>query len=316
MAAGVRSRVRCWCFTMNNPGIFRPEFDEETMNYLVFQMEEGESGTPHLQGYIQMKKQMVLSGMKALWNQGEHWEVSRGTPAEASAYCKKVDSRVDGPWEFGTMSGSGKRNDLSLIATELRTRSLADVFGDHPDEAIRYGKGMRYFRQTVLAEQRGHEWREPKILVYWGDSGAGKSRRARLYDPDLYNVPVHEGGTTWFDGYENQQTILFDDFAGGMKYTQMLRFLDGYSLQVQNKGGFITLNHTMVIITSNKPPEAWYSQSVQGEAEALLRRIYEFGNVIRFRKMCVGDTVEWIDEPYPRQPVPNEVREDYRREYH
>lgn len=304
MAATQPAQSCNWCFTMNNPGDYRPEFDQETMKYLVFQMESGDEGTLHLQGYVQMISRKRLAAMKLLFNQGEHWEVSRGTALQASSYCKKPDTRVDGPWEFGSMSVPGKRNDLSFLAEELRKRPLGDVFNDHPDEAIRYGKGMRYFRSQVLSTIRGSAWVQPEILVYWGDSGAGKSRRARLLDPDLFNVPVHEGGTTWFDGYDNQETILFDDFNGGIKYTQMLRFLDGYSLQVQTKGGFITLNHKRVIITSNRPPEVWYSKDVQGEAEALLRRIYEFGNVIRFSRLVIGETVEFIDAEYPRQQVP------------
>jgi len=95
-------------------------------------------------------------------------------------------------------------------------------------------------------------------------------------------------------------TILFDDFNGGMKYTQMLRFCDGYRLQVQTKGGFVTLNHRRIIITSNHPPEEWYKPDVQGKAEALLRRIYEFGNVIKFT--VINDEV--FDEEYPRRSIP------------
>jgi len=233
-----------------------------------------------------------------------HWSVARGTATHNQAYCKKAEGRVDGPWEFGTPGGQGVRKDLSYLCQELKTKKLSEVFNDHPDAAIKYGRGMKYFRCMVQSDDRGHGWRQPNVLVYWGDSGAGKSRRARLMDPELYNVPVHEGGTTWFDGYDGQKTILFDDFCGGMKYTQMLRFLDGYSLQVQTKGGFVTLNHELVIITSNKPPEEWYSYAVQGRAEALLRRLYEFGNVIKFSKFIVGDTVEFNDEEYPRHPVP------------
>jgi len=213
---------------------------------------------------------------------------------------------VEGPWEEGEASSSGKRSDLAEIAEELRKRPLHEVFDNHPEEAIRYGKGMKHFRSVVLSASRGNAARVPEILVYWGDSGAGKSSRARLMDPLLYNVPVHEGGTTWFDGYEGQKTILFDDFCGGMKYSQMLRFLDVYPLQVQTKGGFVTLNHKRIIITSNKPPETWYSREVQGPAEALLRRIYEYGNVIQFTRYESNGEVVQFDCEYPRQAVPQQ----------
>lgn len=298
-----RKLAKCWCFTLNNP-TSPLSFNEETMQYMIWQKEEGEGGTPHYQGYIQMKAQKLLTGMKKVFGNEVHWEVARGTLEENQRYCTKVEGRIEGPWEKGEASKKGERNDLAVIAEELRKRPLAEVFEDHPEEAIRYGKGMRYFRSVVLGGERGNETRVPEILVYWGDSGAGKSMRARLMDPDLYNVPVHEGGVTWFDGYDGQETILFDDFCGGMKYSQMLRFCDIYPLQVQTKGGFVNLNHKRIIITSNKPPETWYCHTVQCPAEALLRRIYEFGNVIKFTRLELNGIVLVTDENYPRKPVP------------
>jgi len=151
-----------------------------------------------------------------------------------------------------------------------------------------------------LQEARGVAWKEPVIKVFWGDSGVGKSRKVRDMDQNVFNVPVHESGTCWFDGYQDQETILFDDFYGGISYSLMLRFLDGYSMDAQIKGGFVRLNHKQVIITSNKPPEEWYSAKVQGSAEALLRRIYEFGTVTRMVK--IGNEI--IETDYPRQQVP------------
>lgn len=291
-------RVRAWCFTENNP-TERFSYNSDRMSYLIYQLETGESGTPHYQGYIVTKKKITLGGLKKI-NARASFRVANGTAEQNKVYCTKEKGRLDGPWEYGEPPMPGQRNDLLTIANELRKRPLADVFNDHPEEAIRYGKGMKYFRSVVLSEERGTEYRIPEILVYWGDSGVGKSRRARLMDPLLYNVPVHEGGTTWFDGYDGQETILFDDFCGGMKYSQMLRFCDVYPLQVQTKGGFVSLNHRRIIITSNKPPEQWYSGEVQGSAEALLRRLYEYGNIIHFTRF----EDEIIDMEYSRRSVP------------
>lgn len=54
----------------------------------VIGAEVGESGTPHLQGYVEFKvKQRPLSKMKGTI--GAHWEVSKGSRIENYEYCSK-----------------------------------------------------------------------------------------------------------------------------------------------------------------------------------------------------------------------------------
>ena len=53
-----------WMFTINNP----TEEDNpklwQFVEYMIFQVEKGEEGTVHLQGYVCFKKQMRLSACK------------------------------------------------------------------------------------------------------------------------------------------------------------------------------------------------------------------------------------------------------------
>ena len=56
--------------------------------YIVCGREVGDSGTPHLQGYIYYKNAVRLSTMKEV-HPTAHWEPQRGTPQQASDYCKK-----------------------------------------------------------------------------------------------------------------------------------------------------------------------------------------------------------------------------------
>ena len=54
-----------WCYTLNNPqGPI--EFNEDTMHYLVYGEEVGESGTPHHQGYAAFKNRRRLNQCKEL----------------------------------------------------------------------------------------------------------------------------------------------------------------------------------------------------------------------------------------------------------
>lgn len=104
------SRSRSWCFTLNN----YVQEDEARLRalapevgYLIFGREIGENGTPHLQGYIFFKNAIALRSAKAKISDRAHLESSRGTPKQASDYCKK-----DGNYEeYGELPKQGKRTD-------------------------------------------------------------------------------------------------------------------------------------------------------------------------------------------------------------
>lgn len=108
------SRAKRWVFTLNNPTAVEVEALKaaaQDVEYLVFGRETGDSGTPHLQGFVIFNSAVRLSTAKnRLGNQRFHLEVSKGTPIQASDYCKK-----DGDYEeFGdcpTIS-QGKRTEL------------------------------------------------------------------------------------------------------------------------------------------------------------------------------------------------------------
>lgn len=93
-----RKRYRNVCFTINNP---KGQIDYENMpglKYMVFQLEQGANGTVHYQGYAEFSKQYSLKQLQVILP-GGHFETRRGTAQQAADYCKKEESRVEGPWE-------------------------------------------------------------------------------------------------------------------------------------------------------------------------------------------------------------------------
>lgn len=45
-----------------------------------------------------------------------HLEPRRGSKSQAIAYCRKVESRIEGPWEHGALgSTAGRRSDLKTF---------------------------------------------------------------------------------------------------------------------------------------------------------------------------------------------------------
>lgn len=120
------------CFTFNNyGGVEMLETLETTFRPLAlrytFQEETGESGTPHIQGMVVLKKRMR-------WNEFNlpnsiHWEAMRGTEQQARDYCRKLETRT------GQVREWGWPRELKLI-TELRPfqKSLLDMCLEEPND--------------------------------------------------------------------------------------------------------------------------------------------------------------------------------------
>ena len=120
------SQCKRWCFTINNPTDVEIQAicdNAEGHEYLVFGRERGEEGTFHLQGFVILQTKLRLRQVKLLagFRRG-HFEVSRGTPQQAAAYCKK-----DGDYEeYGTLpSSQGKRTDFEELKEWIKNEEVA-----------------------------------------------------------------------------------------------------------------------------------------------------------------------------------------------
>lgn len=108
-------------------------------------------------------------------------------------------------------------------------------------------------------------------------------------------MPVsYSSGPAWFDGYDPNyhQTVLFDDFYGGLKWTELMQIMDRYGHQVHTKGGFVNFKPRFIIFTSNKEPAQWYPKvSVNRDMwPAFLNRVHI---QIKFHKHSIGVQLQW-----------------------
>jgi hypothetical protein len=273
--------ARNWVFTLNNPTddellrISNARIENESdIGYLVFGRETGESGTFHLQGYIQLESRKTMAWVKRLvTGDRAHLEVARGTPQEADDYCKK-----DGDYEsYGAIRvGQGRRSDLESVASTVKSgASLSAIAEAHPSAFIRYSSGITKLRLLSAVPQREIP---PRLYCFWGRTGVGKTRR--VYEFISRDALYVHPGDRWFDGYDAQSAVLFDDFDGSwFPITYLLKLIDRYTFQVPIKGGYTWWNPNHIYFTSNHPPEQWYSNASVQHQDALLRRFREFGTI-------------------------------------
>lgn len=264
---------RAWCFTVNNPeSCVLWEERPASVAYCVWQLEMGESGTPHLQGYIRFKNSVRFTGVLAVLPQGAHVERRNGTEQQAVEYCKKEDTRLEGPWEEGDPANPGKRTDLQEFAVAVlsgtKQRKLAE---DFPSVFLRCSSGMDRMAKTIPPPER----LAVECFTFWGPTNTGKTHLAHTLFPGLYRVLINEQGKPWFDGYDGEETILFDDYRGEISISLFLVLLDRWPMRVECKGTTVRAQWRNVVITSNDGPDTWYSTLKIGAAsqDALSRRL-------------------------------------------
>ena len=252
---------RRWCFTINNPSAQDTNklvSLRQHSSYLVYQKEQGADETPHYQGYVEFTNRKKGTTVKNLISQRCHLEVARGTPKQASEYCKKEQSRIEGPWEYGNLTEitQGTRTDLIAIKEAIdQGKSLTKVAEDHFSDFVRYEKGFRtYINMTDSPREVKTE-----VVVLTGFTGSGKSYLANYGFPTPYVVP-EATSSQFFDGYDprENQTVILDDFNGNIKFHTMLKLMDAYPYRVNTKGGMVNWKPKYLVITSNKEPDQWY----------------------------------------------------------
>nr|WDW25734.1 MAG: replication-associated protein [Canine circovirus] len=270
-----------YMFTLNNPDSDElPPAFLEAAKYIAWQREQGAEGTPHLQGYIALKKPMRITALRRLLP--AHFEGRRGTHDQAKDYVTKEDSRQAGPWFHGDDSTiprkRGERTDLKAVAARIdEGASYKDIAVEFPSEFIKYHRGVREYIQVQTPSRPQNV--TPQVFIYWGPPGTGKTYRASHDHPEAYWMSKPQDSKTfWYDGYIGQSTIVFDEFYGWLPYDHILRVLDRYPMKLPVKGAMVELSATTFVFTSNRSWQEWYPRI--GDLSALERRINEFATVV------------------------------------
>jgi len=260
--------------TWNNPPSEMPTAPE-WVRYMVWQLEKGDNGTQHWQGYVELSRPQRRAAM-AKWLTGAHLEPRFATREDARAYCMKTDTRIFGPWEQGSWSagGQGTRNDLKSVVEDLKkgVTSVDEITLEDPMCYHKYGRTLEKVEDLVMRSKYRTEM--PEVIWYHGPTGVGKSHRAfEGYTPQTHYVMRQDNG--WWEGYRQQNVVVINEFRGEIRYADLLQMCDKWPYWVRRRGRepmpFIS---PKIIITSSKSPEECYHNLAESDSLGqLLRRI-------------------------------------------
>jgi len=229
-----------------------------------------QTGSRHIQGYVRLStkdrkgKFRKIIGPNA--NGKTDWYLNPACAdwVKNAKYTSKDDNVI---WhKVPPVKHQGVRTDLVDFRDAIKRKADdTELFENHLSCLAKYPRLERRLKESYdKAETR--DFRNVEVIVHWGAAGTGKTRAP--YEEGAYIFDDYEHG--WWDGYDGESIICFDDFYGGIKYAYFLRLLDGYQCRLKVKGGFTYARWTKIYITSNKAPKDWYSL---GLTDALNRRI-------------------------------------------
>jgi len=242
-----------------------PEWSANILGISVGKEIGPKCGRLHLQGYVRLAQNQRSGWFQKLMN-AKFFMKKAGGDWEANAkYTSKDENMV--AFRAPPEKHQGVRTDLMELRDTLKRRpeievdELAEL---HLSQLAKYPRLVGQLKQAYLKKQT-RPFRDVEVIVHWGKSGTGKTRKP--YEEGAYVFTDYED--KWWDGYDQESVVLFDEFYGGIKWSLLLTWLDGYQQRLKVKGGFTYATWTKVYISSNVHPRRWYAKAAGDGARGL-----------------------------------------------
>nr|QRV61598.1 replicase [Circular ssDNA virus sp.] len=289
-------QARFWTMTIKGWDLFDKQDWEEriinkteqdgkkTVRYLSIGKHTGQqTGYQHCHLNLELENRKTLTFVKnKLFNRDDmHLEVRRGTREQADGYLNK-----DGYFREvcnQRILQQGKRTDLDHIKELIDDgSSFFDLYDYHFGTVVRCEKGIRnYIAMKDTIEATSTIYEPPEVIVYVGPAGAGKTWHCAT-DPDYmngkgYRFPVQMDTKLYFDGYDRQKTLWFDEFSGKcMQFTKFCQLTDRFGARYETKGGSVLIfGLKKILISTIQFPHLWWagSERFNTDTEQLYRRL-------------------------------------------
>lgn len=256
--------------------------------------ETGEQGTHHTHVYAAFSNCVMFDTIHGKFY-GAHVDAAKGKHRENRDYIRK-----EGKWsddakhetnhpetfeEWGDLPPDKTKNESQseLIMQMIRDgKSNAEILMEIPNAYTKLNY-IELARQTLLEDQYKNTRRILDVTYIWGDTGVGKTRSVM----DKYGYSEVHQITDYahpFDGYKGQDVVIFEEFRSSLKIEDMLKYLDGYPLQLPCRYANKTACYTKVYIISNISLDRQYPNVQMGchaTWAAFKRRIHNVQHMTR-----------------------------------
>jgi len=242
------SRSRGWCFTLNN--YTQEELEEiktqihsKCIKYILGD-EVGESGTPHIQGWIYFKNGVSFESVKKI-NGRAHWEKARGSMEQNKKYCSKENViAMEGIVTFkdklleklklrylGVEWKPWQKEVIGLLETEPDTRTInwiCDYEGNQGKSFLT--KFVALHRELIIADGK-----KDNIFNQINNQLNPKNGEGKEFDTVILDIPRSS------EGYVNYGVL--EQIKNGLVYSG------------KYEGGLCLFDNVHVIVFANFMPD-------------------------------------------------------------
>lgn len=280
---------------------------DPTVTYIVGQLERTKTGRLHVQMYAEFTSPKTRSAIREKILGRAHKDLPmyiarrRGSPKQASEYCKKFDSAVaNTQWEHGQMTAQGTRHDVhALMATIQGGARMREIITEFPEAYFDRSRGV----QGMVLELRPKPDKAPKTCWIWGSSATLKTASIKRLHGQLEIGEFEQLlPQPWFT-YRDERVVLFDEIPYAIFHPEhrasLLKWTGMGCPMLPVKNGFNPRIADYVYATSNWDPMAVLAGDTE-EAIAIRRR----WNVLEYRERLR----ETAEERSARHPATYRVR--------
>lgn len=235
------------------------------ISYIRGQLELGaQTGFAHWQLMVVTERKQRPSFLKRIWPSA-HIELSRSTALRD--YVWKDDTAVvESRFELGVDPQRRQRrgHDWDTIWENAKSGELDSIPAHVRVTSYNVLKRIRSDHLEPVATEK-------TVKVFYGAPGTGKSRTA--WNEAGFSAYPKDPRSKFWDGYQQHENVVIDEFRGGIDIAHLLRWLDRYPVIVEVKGSSVCLAAKNIWITSNLHPNDWYPDLDHLTKQALLRRL-------------------------------------------
>ena len=251
---------------------FKPEI-------LIVARETHQDDTFHIHVWIQFNKKLTIRKCNYFDINDYHCNITKikktkyATIEYALDYLTKEDKNV---LKFGCDNIENNKRLRRKICKELiNGRKINEIINEYPQELYNYDKLRKNLMLYNIDKIKKCKIIERKCFWIYGPSGIGKSYMVRSIFDKIYE----KSNNIWWDGYNNEDIILLDDFDNTCtKLSYYLKIWgDNYNFNAEIKGGTIQPIYTKFIITSNYSIDQLFNNNLTNDIELVnaLKRRYE-----------------------------------------
>lgn len=305
-----QKRGRRWFITINNYDDKDTDTFEKMRGKFVYGILGWENapttGTPHIHMGIHFRNAHTFESLLKKWPRAN----IQGAIGDDFALRKYCSDNGKGTWvEEGQPSQQGARTDLMKEADAVKKgMSVETVAWEKPQIYHSYGRTLE---KLEAIRMRSVYRTEPTIGIwYYGPTGTGKSMMAFAgFNPKTHYV--WNQADKFQCGYAaTHETVIMDDFRGSIPYGELLRIMDRYPYEVNQKykAPMPFMAKTLIITSSLRPCEIYTKLGAKDSFEQLYRRCH----MVEMTQKYSGEIIKDLSTStgglgYASPPSPEEI---------